>query len=74
MKLKDALALHFKGVAHNSPQYVHLVAEMEKRVFADRGAYLGDSDFVDIDIETLISDSYTDRRARGSQPENHFQA
>ena len=68
LKLKDALALHFKGVAHNSPQYVHLVAEMEKRVFADRGAYLGDSDFVDIDIDTLISDSYTDRRAREVNP------
>jgi gamma-glutamyltranspeptidase/glutathione hydrolase len=68
LKLKDALALHFEGVAHNSPQYVHLVAEMEKRVFADRGAYLGDSDFVDIDIETLISDSYTDRRAREVNP------
>ena len=68
LKLKDALALHFKGVAHNSPQYVHLVAEMEKRVFADRGAYLGDSDFVDIDIETLISDIYVDRRAREVNP------
>ena len=66
LKLKDSLAHHFKGVAQNSPQYVHLVAEMEKRVFADRGAYLGDSDFVDID--TLISDSYTDRRAREVNP------
>ncbi|MFZ8976418.1 MAG: gamma-glutamyltransferase [Pseudohongiellaceae bacterium] len=68
LKMKDALASHFEGVAHNSPQYVHLVAEMEKRVFADRGEYLGDSDFVDIDIETLISDSYVDRRAREVNP------
>ena len=68
LKMKDALAFHFEGVAHNSPQYVHLVAEMEKRVFADRGEYLGDSDFVDIDIETLISDSYVDRRAREVNP------
>ena len=68
LKMKDALAFHFEGVAHNSPQYVHLVSEMEKRVFADRGVYLGDSDFVDIDIETLISDSYVDRRAREVNP------
>lgn len=68
LKMKDALASHFEGVAHNSPQYVHLVAEMEKRVFADRGEYLGDSDFVDIDIETLISDSYVNRRAREVNP------
>ena len=45
---------------------------MEKRVFADR-EYLGDSDFADIDIETLISDSYVDRRARKSTREP-FQA
>jgi gamma-glutamyltranspeptidase/glutathione hydrolase len=68
LKMKDALASHFEGVAHNSPQYVHLVAEMEKRVFADRGEYLGDSEFVDIDIETLISDSYVDCRAREVNP------
>ena len=68
LKMKDALASYFEGVAHNSPQYVHLVAEMEKRVFADRGEYLGDSDFVDIDIETLISDSYVNRRAREVNP------
>lgn len=68
LKMKDALASHFEGVAHNSPQYVHLVAEMEKRVFADRGEYLGDSDFVDIDIETLISDSYVNRRAQEVNP------
>ena len=68
MKIKDALAFHFEGVAHNSPQYVHLVAEIEKRVFSDRGVYLGDSDFVDIDIETLISDSYVERRAREVNP------
>ena len=52
--MKDALASHFEGAPIIS-QYVHLVAEMEKRVFADRGEYLGDSDFVDIDIDTLIS-------------------
>ena len=68
LKMKDALASHFEGVAHNSPQYVHLVAEMEKQVFADRGEYLGDSDFVDIDIETLISDSYVNRRAQEVNP------
>ena len=41
LKLKDALAHHFKGVAHTSPQYVHLVAEMEKRVIADLGRVSG---------------------------------
>ena len=68
LKMKDALAHYFEGVAHNSHQYVHLVAEMEKRVFADRGEYLGDPDFVDIDIEALVSDDYINRRAREVNP------
>lgn len=64
LKMKDYLAPHFAGVDHNTHQYIHLVAEMEKRVFADRGEYLGDSDYVEVDIDTLISDDYIARRAR----------
>jgi len=36
--MKDARAADFEGVAYNSPQYVHLVAEIAKRVYADRAA------------------------------------
>ncbi|KGJ88124.1 gamma-glutamyltransferase [Thalassotalea sp. ND16A] len=68
LKMKDVLAQQFKGLEHNSPQYVHLVAEMEKRVFADRAEYLGDPAFVDIDISQLISDSYIERRALEVNP------
>jgi gamma-glutamyltranspeptidase/glutathione hydrolase len=63
LKMKDYLASEFKGLAHNSPQYVHLVAEMEKRVFADRAEYLGDPAFVDIDMSELVSNAYIKRRA-----------
>ena len=63
LKMKDLLQHHFEGVAHNSPQYIHLVAEMEKRVFADRAEYLGDPDFVDNQIHRLIDDNYIARRA-----------
>ena len=35
----------FVGVPLNSAQYVHLLAEIEKRMFADRADYLGDPDF-----------------------------
>ena len=63
LKMKDYLEHFFAGVAHNSPQYIHLVAEMEKRVFADRAEYLGDPDFVDNQINRLIEDEYIARRA-----------
>jgi len=63
LKMKDYLSHLFKDVEHNSAQYIHLVAEMEKRVFADRAEYLGDPNFVDIDINALITEDYINRRA-----------
>jgi gamma-glutamyltranspeptidase/glutathione hydrolase len=61
--MKDALAPQFSGVALNSPQYVHLVAEISKRVFADRAEYLGDPDFVDVPARALVDPTYITRRA-----------
>jgi gamma-glutamyltranspeptidase/glutathione hydrolase len=63
LEMHDALAAQFAGLAHNSTQYVHLIAEMEKRVFADRAEYLGDPDFVDVPIGKLIAPEYIARRA-----------
>ncbi|MDH3645219.1 MAG: gamma-glutamyltransferase [Gammaproteobacteria bacterium] len=63
LKMKDYLANAFDGVAHNSPQYLHLVAEIEKRVFADRAEYFGDPDFVDVPVARLIDDTYVRTRA-----------
>lgn len=68
LKMKDYLADEFTGVAHNSPQYIHLVAEMEKRVFADRAEYLGDPDFVEVPIARLIDDNYIASRALEVNP------
>ena len=70
LKMKDNLDHFFAGVPHNSPQYVHLVAEMEKRVFADRAEYMGDPDFVAINTDALLADSYIARRAQEVDPEN----
>jgi gamma-glutamyltranspeptidase/glutathione hydrolase len=43
---------------------------MEKRVFADRAEYLGDPDFFDTNIKTLISDDYIASRALEVNPNN----
>jgi gamma-glutamyltranspeptidase/glutathione hydrolase len=69
LKMKDYLAHFLDGVPHNSPQYIHIVAEMEKRVFADRAEYMGDPDFVDIDMDTLLDDEYIARRAQEIDPD-----
>lgn len=42
----------------------HFYAELEKRVYADRAHYLGDSDFIKVPIKQLISDSYLQQRLK----------
>jgi len=69
LKIRDYIDHHFEDVTHNSPQFVHLVAEMEKRVFADRAEFLGDPDFVDARIDALLTDDYIRRRAQEIDPE-----
>ncbi len=64
LKIRDYISREFEGVAHNSAQYVHLVAEIEKRVFADRAQYLGDPDFVESRIDELLTDAYIRGRAQ----------
>jgi gamma-glutamyltranspeptidase/glutathione hydrolase len=70
LRIKDFLAHEFEGLAHNSPQYIHLVAEIEKRVFADRAEYLGDPDYVDVPMDRLTSDDYLRMRAQEVNPDS----
>ena len=63
LEMKTDLAAAFAGVAPNSPQYVHLLAEIEKRIFADRAAYLGDPDLQPAPVTQLLDPAYLARRA-----------
>ena len=63
LRMKDRLAADFRGLPHNSPQYVHLTAEMEKRVFADRAQYLGDPAFHEVPVARLLAEDYLATRA-----------
>ena len=69
LKMKAMLAPQFKGVPHNSAQYVHLIAEIQKRVFADRAQYLGDPDFYDVPVAQLTDDAYLAKRAAEVNPD-----
>ena len=68
LKMKEDLRDDFKGVPLNSAQYVHLDAEIEKRVFADRAEYLGDPDFYKVPVAQLTDDAYLARRAAEVNP------
>ena len=51
-----------KDMAHNSPEHLHLVVEAIKLAFADRHAYYGDPDFVDVPLPGLLSKAYAKER------------
>jgi len=48
---------------HNSPQYLHTLAEAMKLVFADRGKYMADTAFVDVPLRGLTSKDYAKKLA-----------
>ncbi len=51
-------AYNLQEVGYHSSEYVHLLAETYKRVYFDRARYLGDTDFVEVPVDTLISKKY----------------
>lgn len=46
------------------PDFVHVVVEASKLAFADREAFYGDPNFVDVPMETLLSDVYNAERRK----------
>jgi gamma-glutamyltranspeptidase / glutathione hydrolase len=68
LEMKADRADLFNGVPLNSPQYIHLVAELEKRVFADRAQYLGDPDVYQVPVAQLIAPLYLAERAADVNP------
>ena len=70
LSMKQELINDFKGVEVNSSKYVHLMAEIEKRVFADRAEYMGDPDFVTVPVSKLINTNYMAQRAKQVNPKS----
>jgi len=64
MEPREIRPLGFHSAAH-----LHLVAEIEKRVFADRTEHLGDPDFHRVPVSRLISKSYAAERIKDFSPE-----
>ena len=51
-----------KSLGHNSPSYLHLLAEAMKLAFADREWYYADPDFVGVPEHGLLSKQYAAQR------------
>jgi len=67
--LKSVEKKSLQEYGHNSAAYVHLLTEAERRVYADRAAYLGDPDFFPVPVAKLLEDSYIESRMKSFSPE-----
>ena len=56
------------GMGHDSPDYAHTIAEAVKLAFADREAYYGDPEFVDVPMAGLLSKGYAATRSEMIDP------
>ncbi|WP_420101191.1 gamma-glutamyltransferase family protein [Bosea sp. (in: a-proteobacteria)] len=56
--LKILEGIDLAGMGPASPEFVHHVTEAMKLAFADREAYYGDPDFVQVPLATLLSADY----------------
>jgi gamma-glutamyltranspeptidase/glutathione hydrolase len=52
------------GLDPAGPDFIHLQVEAAKLAFADRDTFYGDPKFVDVPVETLLSDAYNAERRR----------
>ena len=52
------------GLDPLGPDFVHIVVECAKLAFADREAWYGDPDYVDVPIGTLLDPAYSDTRRK----------
>ncbi|TMH62801.1 MAG: gamma-glutamyltransferase family protein, partial [Betaproteobacteria bacterium] len=67
----------FARLGHNTPEYIHRVAQALDLAFSDREAYVGDPKFVQVPTAALLSDDYAarqrarldPRRALGGMPQ-----
>ena len=57
-----------KQWGYHSAATVHLMTEAERRVYADRAAWLGDPDFFKVPIEELTAPEYSQKRMANFDP------
>jgi len=51
-----------KAWGHNTAQTIHLFTEAERRAYADRAVFMGDPEFFNVPVKTLLDDQYIDQR------------
>ena len=54
----------FSNIEFGSAEHLHLFTEAKKLAFEDRAKYYADMDFVDVPVEELLSETYSDQRRK----------
>ena len=62
----------FARLGHNTPDYIHRVAQALDLAFGDREAYVGDPKFVQVPTAALLSDEYAARQRARIDPRRAF--
>ena len=57
------------AIKHNSVEYIHLITEIERRVYADRSEYLGDPAFYTVPKQGLLDPTYLSKRMDDFNPD-----
>jgi gamma-glutamyltranspeptidase / glutathione hydrolase len=53
-----------RAMGHNSPAYLHHLAESMRLAYQDRARFIADPDFVDVPVDRLISKEYAAQQRR----------
>ncbi|MFH2131658.1 MAG: gamma-glutamyltransferase, partial [bacterium] len=67
--LKASEKINFKTFGHNDDRSVHMMTELERRVYADRAVFLGDPDFYGVPVRSLLSNRYLAGRMSTIDPD-----
>ena len=62
--MKAIESFDLSKIKHNSPEYVQLLTEIERRAFADRSDLMGDPDFMKLPVYEFMDKEYVESRMK----------
>jgi gamma-glutamyltranspeptidase/glutathione hydrolase len=57
-----------KALGHNTPEYLHLIGEVQRVAIADRNRYVADPEFVAVPVAQILSKEYAADRRKVIRP------
>jgi len=72
MILQILEGIDLKAMGHNSPEYIATVSQAIELAYADREAYFGDPDFVDVPLQGLLSKEFAAEQRKLINPKRGF--